>query len=263
MNKKLIKTIASITCGLGIVGTIPAIASSCGGQSETEEIINPLPEDVYNIDQNNVLKGFTSEFLDNPSAYSDCNTMLIPASVTSIVDNAFYHNYASTIPSFIKKVTFAKGSKCNSIGSNTFAREDYSASTTTLILIDLSKCSSLTTIGSDAFRYNTSLASITFPSSLESIGETTFGSCRQLISVTFPSSLKTIGAYAFIGCNLLLNNIKWNAWAGNTTLDPTSFSGVCRNGIVTVTNPIDDEHNSAALLAYLKQYGGLPDSWKY
>ncbi|MDE7433806.1 MAG: hypothetical protein K2M43_01515 [Mycoplasmoidaceae bacterium] len=29
MNKKLIKTIASITCGLGIVGTMPLIATSC------------------------------------------------------------------------------------------------------------------------------------------------------------------------------------------------------------------------------------------
>ena len=208
MNKKLIKTITSITCGLGIVGTIPVIASSCGGQSETEEIINPLPEDVYNIDQNNVLQGFTSEFLDNPSAYSDCNTMLIPASVTSIADNAFYHDYASIIPSFIKKVTFAKGSQCSSIGSYTFAREEHSTAYSTLILIDLSKCSSLTTIGSAAFLYNTSLASITFPSSLESIGDFTFGSCRELISITFQSSLKSIGSNAFISCNFSLNNIK-------------------------------------------------------
>ncbi len=36
MNKKLIKTIVSITCGLGIVTTIPFIASSCGFSSKEE-----------------------------------------------------------------------------------------------------------------------------------------------------------------------------------------------------------------------------------
>ncbi len=29
MNKKLIKTIASITCGLGVVSTIPTFVTSC------------------------------------------------------------------------------------------------------------------------------------------------------------------------------------------------------------------------------------------
>ncbi len=40
MNKKLIKTIASITCGLGIVASIPFAITSCGSSS-SEEKINP------------------------------------------------------------------------------------------------------------------------------------------------------------------------------------------------------------------------------
>lgn len=36
MNKKLLKALLSITCGLGIVGTIPTIASSCGCSNKIE-----------------------------------------------------------------------------------------------------------------------------------------------------------------------------------------------------------------------------------
>lgn len=44
MNKKLIKTIASITCGLGITATIPFIASSCGSSSKEELSISYTDE---------------------------------------------------------------------------------------------------------------------------------------------------------------------------------------------------------------------------
>ncbi|MDE6477442.1 MAG: leucine-rich repeat domain-containing protein [Mycoplasmoidaceae bacterium] len=145
MNKKLIKTIASITCGLGIVGSIPFASTSCGCSSEK---INSLTQSVYDIDQTTYeLKGFKDDFLNNPDSeiyqdnFKDCDTMIIPAKVTSIAINAFFtYNYQTqrvetTIPEFITKLTFAKNSKCSLIGAGSF-----------------SNCSSLT--------------SITFPSSL-------------------------------------------------------------------------------------------------
>ncbi|MDE6477369.1 MAG: hypothetical protein K2L48_04255 [Mycoplasmoidaceae bacterium] len=48
MNKKLIKTIGAITCGLGIISSIPFAAISCGCSAKKDK---PLPESVYKIDQ--------------------------------------------------------------------------------------------------------------------------------------------------------------------------------------------------------------------
>ena len=134
-----------------------------GGLPSTWAKSIPLPEDVYNI-EDNVLKGFTSEFLANPSAYSDCNTMLIPASVASVNNYAFYSRIrgSSTIPSFIKNLTFPENSNCFSIGQRSFIA-----------------CSSL--------------ASITFPSSLELIDDSVFSNCSSLnyISWDLPDEYET------------------------------------------------------------------------
>lgn len=45
MNKKLIKTIAIITCGLGISSSIPFMSTSCGSSGE-----QPVPEDNFTLD---------------------------------------------------------------------------------------------------------------------------------------------------------------------------------------------------------------------
>ncbi len=128
-----------------------------------------------------------------------------------------------------------------------------------LTKVDLLNSRDLKSIGEQIFRSCSSLRSINFPRNLTSIGNTAFGYCSSLTSVTFPSSLSTIGEYAFDDC-LNLSSITWDAWNGNTTLQHSSFSSVCPDGgTVTVTNP--DGYNSAALFEYLKQNGGLPESW--
>ena len=105
------------------------------------------------------------------------------------------------------------------------------------------------------------LTSVNFPSSLESIGEYAFYNCPSLTSVSFPSSLTTILSNVFDGCSNL-SSITWDVWQGATTLDSLAFSGVCpTGGTVTVTNPIDGQHNSDALFQYLKTNGGLPSTW--
>ena len=58
----------------------------------------------------------------------------------------------------------------------------------------------VTSIGDDAFRYDSSLTSITLPSGLTSIGHAAFLGCESLTSITIPSSVKSIGWDAFFEC---------------------------------------------------------------
>ena len=276
MKNKLLKTLACFGGIFTIGSTIAITSTSCG--CSAEEKINPLPENVYDIDETtHELKGFTSEFLANPSAYDMCDTMRIPTEVMGIASEAFYNHLfkITLIPKFIKKVTFAKGSMLTSLNNNSFQKSEFTQ-------IDFSNCNNLISftgvgcftdskltsvkfpknlkeIGAFAFCQCSSLTSITLPSGLETIEDNAFRLSSSLVSVKFPSSLTKIGSDVFCGC--LLDNIEWNAWTGNTTLDATSFSNVPQKGTVKVINPTDDEHNSAKLLEYLKTNGGLPSTW--
>ena len=202
MKNKLLKT---LTCfaSISAIGLTIAIAStSCGCSSE--EKINPLPENVYDI-QDNVLMGFKDNFLENPDSeiyqdnFKDCDSMLIPASVTSISNNAFYNNSASTIPSFIANLTFPTNSNCSSIGAGAFR------TCSSLTSIDFSNCTNLSTINFAAFYECSSLSSVTFPSSLVTIQNSCFGKCSSLTTIDFSkcSSLNRICDYAFAECSLL------------------------------------------------------------
>ncbi len=66
-----------------------------------------------------------------------------------------------------------------------------------------SKTYSVTSIGSQAFRYCSSLASITIPESVTSIGGFAFYYCSSLTSITIPESVTYIGDSAFRGCSSL------------------------------------------------------------
>ncbi len=79
----------------------------------------------------------------------------------------------------------------------------------------------VTSIGSYAFYYYTSLTSVTIPSSVTSIGSDAFVYCKGLTSITIPSSVTSIGSYAFEGCTSLTsidvnsNNTKYSSVDGN------------------------------------------------
>ncbi|MBO5263217.1 MAG: leucine-rich repeat protein, partial [Bacteroidaceae bacterium] len=90
-----------------------------------------------------------------------CKNTIIPGSVTSIGDYAFY----------------------NSSG-----------------LTSIEIPNSVTSIGNHAFRDCTGLTSVTIPNSVTSIGDAAFVGCTGLTSVEIGNSVTSIGDYAFLGC---------------------------------------------------------------
>ena len=80
---------------------------------------------------------------------------------------------------------------------------DYNGSTKTVDIPEKINGKSVTSIGDCAFRYCTSLKSITIPNSVMEIGSSAFSGCSSLTSITIPNSVTEIGVYAFKGCTSL------------------------------------------------------------
>ena len=97
----------------------------------------------------------------------------------------------------LESVAFAEESILTSIGSEAFR---YCSSLTS---IDIP--AEVTSIGSEAFRYCSNLTSIEIPAGVTSIGEHAFDGCSNLTGVSFAegSQLTSIGSYAFYGCSSL------------------------------------------------------------
>ena len=63
--------------------------------------------------------------------------------------------------------------------------------------------SSVTTIGSSAFRNCSGLTSIEIPNSITTIGSSAFSGCSGLTSIEIPNFVTSVGEYAFSSCNAL------------------------------------------------------------
>ena len=134
--------------------------------------------------------------------------LIIPNSVTTIGNYAFYYCSGLTSVSIPNSVTF--------IGS--YAFKDCSGLTSVTIPDSVTSignfafclCSGLTSviignsvnsIGYNAFSFCKSLKSVTIPNSVTSIGGDAFYYCSGLTSITIPNSVTTIGNYAFYYCS--------------------------------------------------------------
>ena len=102
---------------------------------------------------------------------------------------------------------------------------------TGLTSVDLSSCTSLTSIRWYAFRSCRGLTSVSFPASLTSIGGYAFDDCSGLTSVSFPASLTEIGSSAFRGCSGL-TSVSFPA--SLTEIGSSAFSGCSSLTSVTV-----------------------------
>ena len=139
-----------------------------------------------------------------------CNSTVIPNSVTSIGNSAFYGYSGLTSINIPNSVT--------SIGDNAFSRSGLTEITipnsVTSIGDAFSGCTgltnvtignSVTTIGSSAFRECTSLTNVTIGNSVTDIGPYAFTDCSSLTRVDIPNSVTSIGNNAFLNCTGLTN----------------------------------------------------------
>ena len=147
---------------------------------------------------------------------SEITKLVIPNSVTSIGDNAFFGCSGLTSVTIPNNVT--------NIGERAFQ----GCSGLTSIAIP----NSVKSIGEGAFLFCSGLTSITIPNSVTSIGEYAFQCCSSLPSITIPNSVTSIGKMAFSGCSGL---ISINVENGNTTYDSRDN---CNAIIETNTNAL-------------------------
>ena len=122
-------------------------------------------------------------------------TILLPKSVTSIDDNAFFSCHS------LNKVVIYDNS-VKTIGMGAF---QYCSSLADIVLPE-----GVTTIARSAFDGCSSLSRIDLPEGVTTIGHSAFYGCEKLSSVKLPNSLTTIEGFAFSGCNGLTITIPDN-----------------------------------------------------
>jgi len=93
----------------------------------------------------------------------------------------------------------------------------------------------VTSIGSGAFRYSTSLTSITIPNGVTFVGNYAFDGCRSLRSVTIPNTVTIIGYEAFGDCRSLSPITIPNSV---TVIADMAFSGCSSLTSITIPNSV-------------------------
>ena len=129
---------------------------------------------------------------------SNLTSIAIPESVTSIGNDAF-SGCSSLTAVHIKDIA----SWCNIDFSTSTSNPLCHAKNLYLngeLVTELTIPESVTSIGSYAFAYCSSLTSITIPESVTSISSSAFYNCSSLTSITIPESVTSISSSAFSGC---------------------------------------------------------------
>lgn len=136
----------------------------------------------------------------------------IPASVTTIGDDAFRDSWALTevtIPSTVTSIGSGAFTYCNHLASvslpNSITRIGYMTFFDCAELTDVSIPNSVTEIGDYAFYYCSGLTELSIPTSVTVIGDNAFRGCRGMTSVTIPASVAYIGQEAFAVCDNLIS----------------------------------------------------------
>ena len=156
---------------------------------------------------------------------SGCGNTVIPFSVTSIAESAFFECTSLTSIEIPDSVT--------SIGSYAFAF------CTNLINVKIPN--SIDKIETYTFRDCTNLTSVKIPNSVTKLGEYAFYNCKNLISAELSNNLTRIEKSIFNGCINLTNIVIPN---GVTSIGENAFSST---GLVNVVipNSVNTIENSA------------------
>jgi len=138
-----------------------------------------------------------------------CKNTIIPNSVTSIGECAFYGRSgltSVTIPNSVTSIEAGAFWGCSGLTSITIPN-------------------SVTSIGYYAFSGCSGLTSVTIPNSVTSIGEYAFLNCSSLTSVTIGNSVTSIGENAFLGCSGLTSLVSQivNPFAVSSILGDTLY----------------------------------------
>jgi hypothetical protein len=159
------------------------------------------PSDIDSIPELDTPLSWTILFADNDELHTSATELPIkfegydtlstqaeiPAYIRVIDDYTFQD-------SPLEDIEFSENSKLTIIGEYAFADSK---------LKSITIPNSVTTIGSYAFYYCTSLTEIHIPNSVTTIGSYAFNYCQSLPSITIPNSVTTIGDFAFFYCRSL------------------------------------------------------------
>jgi hypothetical protein len=169
--------------------TIPASVTSIGVSvfegclSLTSIVVNQNNTVYSNYNNDGVLYNKSITILLQYPAGKTATSFVIPGSVTSIGNSAFFACIALTsitIPASVTSIGYSAFQGCTSLTSITIP-------------------ASVTSIGNFAFINCNNLTSITIPASVTSIGYSAFQDCTSLTSITIPASVTTFGENAFTG----------------------------------------------------------------
>ena len=203
------KLIVKIWCFMAIIATIVACQQAPADNEIWYTTTNGQPlgltvssiSDTYNNGRG-VLKFNDGELEDfiKSGIFNEQQTLesvILPESVTSIVDRAFSHCFSLT------SITISEG---------------------------------VTSIGEEAFEYCFSLTSITIPNSVISIGDWAFSGCSSLTSIEIPKSVTSIGGWAFSGCSSLTSIEIPNSVTsiGYSAFDGTAWYDNLPDGVVYI-----------------------------
>ena len=226
------KLIVKIWCFMAIIATIVACQQAPADNEIWYTTTNGQPlgltvssiSDTYNNGRG-VLKfndGELEDFIKSGifEGEQTLESVILPESVTSIGDGAFYHCSSLTsitIPESVTSIVDRAFSHCFSLTSITIPE-------------------GVTSIGEEAFEYCFSLTSITIPESVTSIGDDAFYRCESLTSITIPNSVISIGGWAFSGCSSLtsIEIPKSVTSIGSSAFDGTAWYDNLPDGVVYI-----------------------------
>ena len=179
---------------------------------------------------------------------SGLTSITVPNSVTSIGSEAFFDCSGLTsidIPNSVTDIGLAAFSGCSGLtsivvdnGNTSYdSREKCNAIIETSTNILTSGCknttipNSVTSIGSFAFAFCSSLTSITIPNSVINIGSQSFNN-TSLVSVTIPNSVTFIGDYAFWDCSNM--NFVKSEIESPFSISENVFDGISSNATLQI-----------------------------